>query len=211
MINVDLWKKINKMLQSSDRKIELFQCDEVRGINIIKEIGLNNTTTLSTIIANCAGVIVDDCIRILGQGDVNVHGIYEVNLIENGSANRVMGMLLVAFDIFGGLFAMNMGAINDEIGVIYYFAPDTLEWESIEMNYSEFLQWCVLGNISKFYQSFKWNDWRQMAKEVKFNDEILIYPFLWSKEHNINTAEKKIVSFNELFNLNMDYRKKFFE
>ena len=176
-----------------------------------KEIGLNNTTTLSTIIANCAGVIVDDCIRILGQGDVNVHGIYEVNLIENGSANRVMGMLLVAFDIFGGLFAMNMGAINDEIGVIYYFAPDTLEWESIEMNYSEFLQWCVLGNISKFYQSFKWNDWRQMAKEVKFNDGILIYPFLWSKEHNINTAEKKIVSFNELFNLNMDYRKKFFE
>lgn len=211
MINVDLWKKINKMLQSSDRKIELFQCDEVRGINIIKEIGLNNTTTLSTIIANCAGVIVDDCIRILGQGDVNVHGIYEVNLIENGSANRVMGMLLVAFDIFGGLFAMNMGAINDEIGVIYYFAPDTLEWEAIEMNYSEFLQWCVLGNISKFYQSFKWNDWRQMAKEVKFNDGILIYPFLWSKEHNINTAEKKIVSFNELFNLNMDYRKKFFE
>lgn len=79
---------------------------------------------------------------------------------------------------------MNMGAINDEIGVIYYFAPDTLEWESIEMNYSEFLQWCVLGNISKFYQSFKWNDWRQMAKEVKFNDGILIYPFLWSKEHN---------------------------
>lgn len=110
MINVDLWKKINKMLQSSDRKIELFQCDEVRGINIIKEIGLNNTTTLSTIIANCAGVIVDDCIRILGQGDVNVHGIYEVNLIENGSANRVMGMLLVAFDIFGGSFCNEYGS-----------------------------------------------------------------------------------------------------
>ena len=125
MINVDLWKKINKMLQSSDRKIELFQCDEVRGINIIKEIGLNNTTTLSTIIANCAGVIVDDCIRILGQGDVNVHGIYEVNLIENGSAIRVMGMLLVAFDIFGGLFAMNMGAINDAVS---YTHLTTIKW-----------------------------------------------------------------------------------
>ena len=56
----------------------------------------------------------------------------------------------------------------------------------------------------------QWNGWNEIAKQADFNQAILVYPFLWSKEVNINTATKNIVPFDELFALNMKYRNQFF-
>ena len=56
---------------------------------------------------------------------------------------------------------------------------------------------------------FVWRRWRESAKNVEFDKAILIYPFLWSEEVNIETASKSIVPFDELFATNMEYREKF--
>lgn len=77
------------------------------------------------------------------------------------------------------------------------------------MEYSEFLAWCAQGNVDEFYSSMRWTMWQEMSKNIKFDEGILIYPFLWSKEIQIETAQKKVVSFDELFNLNQEYRRKF--
>ena len=65
------------------------------------------------------------------------------------------------------------------------------------------------GNIDEFYSSMRWTNWRESAKNVEFDKSILIYPFLWSEEVNIETASKSIVPFDELFATNMEYREKF--
>ena len=67
------------------------------------------------------------------------------------------------------------------------------------------------GDTDKFYDTMKWNGWEQYADMTKFDQGILIYPFLWSKEVKIETASKNIVPFVELINVNMEYRRKFFE
>lgn len=43
-----------------------------------------------------------------------------------------------------------------QTGHVYYFAPDTLEWESTELAYSGFLNWLAEGDFGLFYQSFRW-------------------------------------------------------
>ena len=88
-------------------------------------------------------------------------------------------------------------------------APDTLDWEDLELRYSEFIAWLAQGNIDEFYSSMRWTNWRESAKNVEFDKAILIYPFLWSEEVNIETASKSIVPFDELFATNMEYREKF--
>ena len=118
-------------------------------------------------------------------------------------------MLIVATDVVGGIFAINLGKFDEGIGDVWYFAPDTLDWEDLELRYSEFIAWLAQGNIDEFYSSMRWTNWRESAKNVEFDKSILIYPFLWSEEVNIETASKSIVPFDELFATNMEYRDKF--
>ena len=88
---------------------------------------------------------------------------------------------------------------------VWYLAPDTLEWESLSFEYSEFIAWLAQGNINEFYQSMRWKNWRDLAINVEIDQGILIYPFLWSDEIIIQNATKKIVPFYELVSINMEY------
>ena len=80
-----------------------------------------------------------------------------------------------------------------------------MEWESLSFEYSEFIAWLAQGNINEFYQSMRWENWRDLATNVEIDQGILIYPLLWSDEIVIQNATKKIVPFYELISINMEY------
>lgn len=42
------------------------------------------------------------------------------------------------------------------MGTIHYLAPDTLQWENLEVGYSDFLYWLLTGPIDTFYETFNW-------------------------------------------------------
>lgn len=146
----------------------------------------------------------------MGSDSKKNRGIVSYNLInEDGIAEKIDKMLIVADDIVGGVFALNAGRFSEGIGDVWYFAPDTLEWESLEMKYSEFIAWIAQGEIDEFYSTMRWSLWKEDSKSVNFNEAILIYPFLWSNEIQIEKADKKIVPVEELLDINQDYSKKF--
>ena len=120
--------------------------------------------------------------------------------------NDIEGLFLVASDVLGGLFAIN---IYEGKNLIWYFAPDTLEWKCMDMQYNEFLAWCMQGDIDEFYSTIRWNNWKDDVKNIGINFALLIYPFLWSRECDIETASKKMVSIDEVIKINFEYHKKF--
>lgn len=77
------------------------------------------------------------------------------------------------------------------------------------MQYSDFIAWIAQGNIDEFYSTMRWTTWKEECKNVKFNEAILIYPFLWSKEIQLENVDKKIVPAEELLKINQEYSKKF--
>lgn len=210
MQDKELWNEILQVFSTSKSNIIQVPGENAIGENTVKMLGLNEKTALATIIYNVAGITIDNCIRILGQGNSEIVSIAEINKIENGIPTKIKGLLIVATDIFGGMYAMNTEEIDGVLGEIFYFGPDTLEWEVLNMKYSQFLYWTVNGNTEEFYESMKWNDWEKYAETTNFNQGILIYPFLWSQEIKLETASKKIVPFEELVNVNMECRGKFF-
>lgn len=54
-------------------------------------------------------------------------------------------------DVADGVLALNARKFSDGIGDVWYFTPDTLEWESVEIKYSEFIYWIIMGNTDEFY------------------------------------------------------------
>ena len=202
----NMWKKIQELLCKSKYEITIFEGKKENGQNECKKLNIPDESVLASVVMNCNGIYVDNWIRVLGQGSESRKGVLYYNTLVNDSC--LEGMFIVANDVVGGIYAINISRFQIEKSMIWYFAPDTLEWESLGMKYSDFIAWVVQGNINEFYEFMRWDNWRSDCKKVELNTCYLIYPFLWAKECDINSATKKIVLFDELMNLNFDYAQK---
>jgi hypothetical protein len=109
----------------------------------------------------------------------------------------------MADDILGGFFAINAGGIeNKNIGKIYYFAPDNMTWEDTELGYSDFLIFCFQGDLKKFYEGFRWDNWIDDVSKLDGSQGIHCFPYLWTKEgKDINKVSRKPLPIQELWDL----------
>lgn len=198
---MDLWEDIKKFFQESENNVYLRELNYNEKATY-KNIGVVEESVLGQTLKNISIITINNYLRILG-GDC----IAPFNKIikEFYSGNK----LVVANDIWGGLYAIGNGDFAGDIRNIWYFAPDSLEWEDLEINYPQFMVWACSKNIKKFYEKFVWNDIDLVIHKLKENQAILVYPFLWSLECNIETADKTIVPIEELVALNASYWKKF--
>lgn len=204
---MDLWMQIKSMYEKSDRQIKILDGIAEQGIKELREINISPESTMEAIIINTNGIIIDNWIRILGQSSEHHAGI--VDFCERIGC-EFGKMMVIAIDIVGGLFAINSGEFEDDIGMVWYFAPDTVSWESLGFRYSEFIAWLAQGNTMDFYKSYRWNGWEKDIENMDgFNNGVLIYPFLWAKECNIETASKKISPLSEIIKIYFGFKKEF--
>lgn len=203
-----LWNDLKNMFQDSKKDIRIYEGNYTIGNIETEKNGINSNSVLGVIISFTSGICIDNWIRIVGQQCDNRNGISYYNSIEMNQMHlELSDMLLVAYDVIGGVFAINRGKFAEGAKKVWYFAPDTLEWECLEMSYSEFIAWVAQGDTDEFYNSMRWNQWQEDCKNIDFDKSFLIYPFLWSRECEINHATKKVVPFSELMSINFEYVK----
>ena len=195
----DTWQKILDAVYKSNRDICVLKGDYFIGERICKELNIQPESLLFNVIANTSGIVINNWMRLLGQDRDEVNGVIHFN---TRFSSYTSGLLLVACDVVGGLFAIDINRIscNHQIS---YFAPDTLEWEPINMCYEDFLSWCFYGDIDEFYYTMRWKKWTEDIRDIGINKGVLIYPFLWAKECNIENATKQIVPLDEIIELNL--------
>ncbi|MEI3338080.1 MAG: DUF2625 family protein [Clostridium sp.] len=194
-----IWNEIKSILKSSTKNIKILSSNYNNSLN---NLNINENSVLGQVIINTGGIFIENYIRLFGSGDEeNSYNIYKYNLELKKYFDD--NIIIIGNDIFGGLFSLNKEKNN-----ILYFAPDTLEWEDLDITYKEFIKFVTSEKIDEFYKSYKWSTFQEDIKKVKFNEGILIYPFLWSNECNIEKAKKDIVPFSELLQVNIEFKKK---
>ncbi|HGF2325556.1 TPA: DUF2625 family protein, partial [Escherichia coli] len=115
--------------------------------------------------------------------------------------------LPIADDVAGGIFALNGGDLGEDTGCVYYFAPDTLNWESLEVGYSEFLQWALSGDLDTFYENVRWQQWREDVIKLSATEAFTFYPFLWVQSEEART--RKVISLTELWEMQYQMKETF--
>lgn len=206
----ELWDEVLGILNDSKKQIHIYKGTETVGKAEIDSIGVSINSVLGAIILYTAGICIDNWIRVIGQNCAEHNGIFQYNSDQINKKHNVMeGMLIVAQDIVGGIFAINVTRFNEYRKKVWYFAPDTLEWECLNINYAEFIAWAACGNTDEFYSGMRWETWVADCKNISFDKAFLIYPFLWSAECDLSAATKKVVPFIELKEMNMDYAERF--
>lgn len=205
----DLWNEIYDLISESSKEICVFEGNESVGYMELKRMNIRSLSTLGAIVISSSGISIDNWLRIVGQENSARKGILSYNEYQK---NVVMEkMTIIGQDVVGGLFAINIGKYQEGLKKVWYFAPDTLQWECMDMNYAEFIAWAIQGDTDGFYSSMRWEGWKEDCSKAEFDEMILIYPSLWSNECNLETAAKKIVSSDELIRMNVEIAQKFQE
>lgn len=171
-------------------------------------IQVTTRSPMGAIVYETGGLLIDHgWLRILGSGHSRLP-----RSLASWNEGRTMfgderppGYLLVADDVLGGFFAINGGSLGPEQGSVFYFAPDTAEWENLDYSYSQFVYWCLQGNLAGFYESLRWPGWEQEISTLGGDQAISVYPFLFTKgkpiREPIAERHRGVVPIAEMFSL----------
>jgi hypothetical protein len=194
-------KLIREWLDSANNKNEatILPQNKLTCENEILELQITNKSPLGAVVYHTGGIIFQNgWLRFLGSGNYS----FQRTITSWNKKCGMDGLLLIADDVVGGFFAINGGYFSEGIGEIYYLSPDTLEWEWLEMGYSDFLFWACTGDMNGFYQQLRWKGWQQVIAQINTDEGISFYPFIWTEEgKDIENCSKSIVSIKELWDM----------
>jgi hypothetical protein len=159
---------------------------------------------LGAIAYETGGLLIDHgWLRVLGSG----HPQLSRNLVDwnNGRADAY---LLVADDAAGGFFSINGGGLGDDVGAMYYWAPDTLRWEQLDIGYTDFLGWALSDRLATFYDGLRWDGWRSDLQELRADQCFSFFPFLWTREGSIDESSRTLIDVGEQFEINVELARK---
>ncbi|MFT3822965.1 MAG: DUF2625 domain-containing protein [Chitinophagaceae bacterium] len=203
------WDLVKNWIDSATNKVEILPADSVRARETLYQAQVTTRSPMGAIIYTTGGLLIDHgWIRIIGSGHPRLNrSIHDWNknkaFDENGNSKKIY---LIADDAIGGFFALNGGALGENIGKVYYLAPDNLLWEPTDLTYSSFLTFCFTGNLNDFYKDYRWKDWQKEVSTLPGDKVFNFYPPLWTKEgKNLDKTSRKTIPVEEQYQVNMSF------
>ncbi|PJJ66733.1 uncharacterized protein DUF2625 [Chryseobacterium geocarposphaerae] len=196
---IQTWKK------SARNKVQILEKDSLKSKEALFNIQISTRSPMGAIVFHTGGILINDgWIRIYGSGnnklDRNLPDWNKGKTFENFGEKP--GHLIIADDAIGSFFLLNGGDLGSDLGKVYYFAPDSLETEPLDLTYSDFINFCFNGNVDGFYKDLRWKNWEKDFKDLSTNEAFIFYPYLWTKEgRDIDSVQKSKVSIEEVYKL----------
>jgi hypothetical protein len=175
---------IQSWIDNSRWKVQVIsRCD--RNDNCDSLLGISEHSTLGTIINHVGGIsAANGVIRHFGGNNKFNLSIKCVNQLSNGLPNTFKGVLIVADDIYGGLFGINHSLPIAKTGMMLYLPPDSYGWESLEIGHSSFVNWTMSGDVAMFYKKY---ERVPVESHVPFDKVLSFTPPLWTE--NVKTGK----------------------
>lgn len=176
------WPVLLEEFAAAAIPIQVLPIEPSAGAEVLYRLQVTARSPLGALALNCGGVMVDDgWLRMLGGGGAGLPDLATASGLGDPAATiEPRGFVTVAYDVLGGEFAINGGALPGHRGEICYFAPDTLEWQPIGGGHTAFLRWAVTGGLEEFYGGVRWPDWRTEIAPLAPDRAVTLYPPLWS-------------------------------
>lgn len=192
------WLMVQQWLKEASNHYEVLPCNPTLARSALHQLQVTTLSPLGAVVYETGGILVDNgWLRVLGSGHPRLSRA-PASWTRSVTTGQTLQALLVADDVSGGFFALNGGEFGEDRGGVYHLAPDSLEWESLDINYSGFLLWVLCGNLDRFYQSVRWTGWREETSKIKGDAVYSFYPFLWTEPQlPVEQRSRAVVSVDE--------------
>jgi hypothetical protein len=203
--NDSAWPLVQQWVGEASLPVEIIPAETAAGEAALYAAQVTTRSPMGAIALHAAGILIDNgWLRVLGAGG---HPRFERSL-PTWNEGRSEGFYLVADDVLGGAFALNGGALGEDLGKVYYFSPDLLQWEPCDLGYSQFLVWAMSSdNLAEFYASLRWDDWAAEVNQVTADQAINIYPPLFGKGLPSEERSYRPVSVSEQYAFQIDMQR----
>jgi hypothetical protein len=205
------WALVKDWIRSAKNKVEILPVDTTKANDALFKTQVTTRSPMGAVVYMTGGLLVDDgWIRILGSGNSKLNRTLPD--WNKGKSFKEFGdspsFLLIADDAIGGFYLLNGGGLGTDLGKVYYFSPDNLEYEPLDLTYTDFLLFCFNNDLEEFYKGYRWTKWRDEVSKLDGERVYNFFPFLWTKEgKDINKNSRKPVPVEEQYSLNIDMRK----
>lgn len=190
---------IRKWIESTENDCVILPPSSERE-SIILEMQVTTHSTMGSVAYETGGILIDHgWLRFLGSGHFHLR-----RTLSGWNQGRSNGFYLIADDVVGGFFAINGGALGEERGNVYYLPPDSLEWESLKLGYTDFFQWALTDRLAEFYSELRWPKWMEDVAAIDGDQCFSFYPFLWASSGSVQGSHRRAVPTIESFDFKMD-------
>ncbi len=154
------WNLVLEWKKDARNKVDVLPTSQANAEAALLQTQVTTRSPMGAIVYETGGILIDDgWIRILGSGTARLPR--SLMAWNKGKSFRQDGeqpsFLLIADDVLGGFFALNAGGISEkDLGKVFYLSPDNLQWESTQLGYSDFLQFCFSADLEGFYEGLRW-------------------------------------------------------
>ncbi|MFG3001978.1 DUF2625 domain-containing protein [Streptomyces sp. NPDC048340] len=217
------WPALQEEFANSSTPVEVLPAaDPEQGRACLLQLQVSARSWLGALALHSGGLVVDGgWLRVYGGATSGAHGLPGLSQVNRFPAAfdpswRPADGLVVGHDVLGGVFALNghdpaASRRPGDPGQMLYFAPDSLEWEALEMGYGTWLTWLLSGRLDQFYDGLRWPGWQGEAAALAPSQGLSVYPFLWSAEAQADLAatSRRAVPMAELLGVSSDFCRQF--
>lgn len=172
---------------------------------VLLQAQVTTRSTMGAIAYETGGILIaGGWLRFLGSGHPRI-----VRTLTGWNAGRSNGFYLVADDVVGGFFAINGGAFGTDVKNMYYWAPDSLDWEPMNIGFTDFFMWALSERLAQFYDTLCWPTWQTDLAQVSGDQCFSFYPFLWTKEGSVTTSRREPAPVQEVYDLKVHLLQQF--
>lgn len=210
-VNESAWDHVKDWIDTAKNKVEILPRDSAKARAALYKTQVSTHSPMGAIVYFSGGLLIDHgWLRILGSGSEKMkRSLPDWNKGKSFfKEGEKPAFFLVADDVAGGFFAINGGKFGKDAGKIYYLSPDALEWQPLDITYSEFLDFCFNGDLNSFYGTLRWTNWKEDISKMNGDNVFTFFPYLWTKEgKDIDKSKKGVVPAQEQYDFNIAARK----
>ncbi|WP_158559228.1 DUF2625 family protein [Deminuibacter soli] len=205
-ITTPAWPEIHLHIQDAANDVNVLPCTPARGATALYHTQIDISTPLGAVVYHTGGILVDHgWLRILGAGHEEKldRSLPDWNKGKTFAAyGDKPGYLLIADDVLGGFFALNYGALGAAKDKVYYLSPQTLQWEMMDVTYTEFLYFCFNGDLHGFYPGYTWEAHQAELADMPGNTVYSFFPPLFlDPAIPVGERSRKIMSVEEQYDI----------
>ena len=196
-------KDVRNWASEAIRSVEWLPGAPEAGEQTLHWLQITTRSPMGALACSTGGLLVDEgWVRVLGSGCERLNrGLRDWNQTAEGQ--RFADGLLVGDDAVGGMFAVDTGKVSGNTGEMLYFAQDTLEWEPLELGYSDWLWFLFTGDLETFYADWRWNGWRADIEKLSPDATTMFTPPLIFEAESLEARHRGSVPMEEHWSFSM--------
>lgn len=191
----EAWRELTALIAASPVTVSV-RAPDARSTTATR-LALGTDSTLGALARHSSGLLVDDgWLRILGGSSSD-----GLPGLDQASAPG-QGLLIVAYDVLGGVFALDGGALGPGDGSVHHFSVDSLRWEDLGLGHTAFVRAMLEGAGADFSDALRWPGWEAEVRQLAPAQGLDLYPPPFTAEgKDLSTVSRRPVPFPELLAL----------